>query len=454
MTVNELGAQSQAGSLPADVALAADRIVPLSAAQRSIWFAQQLAPDTAFSIAQYVDVDGDLDTALFTAVGQQVAREFGAAMVRLIDPPDPDSRCGGGHGGDPAGAPVQLIDDSLRDEMTHLDLRAEPDPESAARAWMDAEFRRPLNLYTDRLIESATLRIADRRWFWYTRVHHILLDGYGATAFAERVAQVYSARILGTEVEPSRAGSLADLHADDLTYRSSTRFERDREYWSGRLTDLPAPIRLGSPSGASGAAHNVGADLDEPLQRAVRDFCAANDVTVAAVAVAATALYLARMSGRDEVVLSLPVSARTNALLRRSGGMVSNVVPIRATIGADTTVAQFLAQITAELSGALRHQRFRFEDMTRSSDGSAGGRGFFGPAVNIMMFRGETRLGHSTGRGYVLSTGPTDDMAFTVYTGGGDLRIDIEANGAAYSAAGVAAHHLRLCTVLAALVGA
>ncbi|HMS73958.1 non-ribosomal peptide synthetase [Gordonia sp. (in: high G+C Gram-positive bacteria)] len=449
MTVYERGAQLQAGGEPDGLAPAADRYVPLSAAQRSIWFAQQLAPGTAFSIAQYVDVSGELDTYLLTDAGRQVAREFGTGMVRLV----PASIVADGD--NPTGAPFQAIDDEARVEFIDLDLRTESDPEAAARAWMDDEFRGPLDLFADRLLVSVTLRIADRRWFWYSRVHHILLDGYGSTAFTERVAQVYTGRILGIEVQPSRAGSLADLYADDLAYRSSTRFERDREHWAGRLADLPAPIRLGNPgAGAPTRSRSVGGDLDQRLLDAVSAFCADNNVTVAAVATAATALYLSRMSGHDDVALSLPVSARTNALLRRSGGMVSNVVPIRAKIGEHTTVAEYLAQVAAELSGALRHQRFRFEDMTRQSDGAVADRGFFGPVVNIMMFRGETTLGHSTGRSYVLSTGPIDDLAFTVYTGGGDLRIDIEANADAYSADDLDGHHRRLCTVLAALAGA
>ena len=133
---------------------------------------------------------------------------------------------------------------------------------------------------------------------WYSRVHHILLDGYGSTAFTERVAQVYTGRILGIEVQPSRAGSLADLYADDLAYRSSTRFERDREHWAGRLADLPAPIRLGNPgAGAPTRSRSVGGDLDQRLLDAVSAFCADNNVTIAAVATAATALYLSRMSG-------------------------------------------------------------------------------------------------------------------------------------------------------------
>ncbi|MBD0022934.1 MAG: amino acid adenylation domain-containing protein [Gordonia sp.] len=444
MTRNELGAQPHDNRVPGDAESAARCMVPLSAAQRSIWFAQQLTPGTPFTIAQYIDVSGDLDVSVLSAAGRRVAREFGTTMVRLVP------------AADPADAPVQLIDDSLHADTTHLDFRGHMDPEAVARAWMDAEFRRPLDMFTDRLIKSATLRIADGRYFWYTRVHHILLDGYGAAAFTERVAEVYTALASGTDVAPSRAGTLTDLYEDDLKYQSSSRFERDREHWVERVADLPAPIRLGGAA-TGPRSRTVGDCLDPDLQRDVTAFCTDNEVTVAAVVTAAAALYIARMSGHDDVVLSLPVSARTNALLRRSGGMVSNVVPIRTTIDAHTTVAGFVARVTHELSGALRHQRFRVEDMrpgqSRGSSAEPGGtRGFFGPAINIMMFRSAIGLGELVGSGYVLSTGPIDDLSFLAYTGGGELRVDLEVNATAYSIAEQEAHHRRFLTVLARLV--
>ncbi len=69
-------------------------------------------------------------------------------------------------------------------------------------------------------------------------------------------------------------------------------------------------------------------------------FLEREDTTVATAVIAAFAAYLAQMTGREDVVLSLPVTARTNAVLRRSGGMTSNVVPLRLTVSADTTVSQ------------------------------------------------------------------------------------------------------------------
>ncbi|NKU63845.1 hypothetical protein GS891_12020 [Rhodococcus hoagii] len=66
-----------------------------------------------------------------------------------------------------------------------------------------------------------------------------------------------------------------------------------------------------------------------------------------------------------DIVLSLPVSARTTALLRRSAGSVSNVVPLRVRVDPSDTVADLVRRVQIEMTGALRHQRFRYEDMLR-----------------------------------------------------------------------------------------
>ncbi|MGB6244385.1 amino acid adenylation domain-containing protein, partial [Gordonia sp. (in: high G+C Gram-positive bacteria)] len=430
------------------VRLTGESVVPLSAAQRSIWFAQQLSPQTPISIAQYVDVSGPLDTGLLTRAARQAVHEYGVTMVRLVP------------AADAAAAPSFLMDDDAPDEMTHLDFRDRPHPEDAALEWMDAEFRRPLNVFDDRLIESVTLRVGEHRYFWYMRVHHLLLDGYGAAGLTQRTAEVYTGLAQGREVSPNRAGTLAEIVADEDDYRHSTRFERDREHWAQRVADLPDPIRLAEPApGGDGASRTAGGRLPSAVRDRVERYCDQHAATVASVVSATAAVYLAQMSGTDDVVLSLPVSARTNALLRRSGGMVSNVVPIRAALTGETTVGGLLTAMTAEFSGALRRQRYRYEDMMRDRAASRPGgadatRAFFGPAINVMMFRDEVQLGECTGRSRILSTGPTEDLAFTVYGDGDSLSIDLEGNAAAYPAAELSAHHRRFIGLLQAVVEA
>jgi acyl carrier protein len=94
---------------------------------------------------------------------------------------------------------------------------------------MRAELTRPVKLAGDRLWCCALFRIGPERWFWYHRAHHIMLDGFGGGLIVRRVAEIYSCLSAGREVAPPRFGSLESLIGADRDYRSSARFERDRD---------------------------------------------------------------------------------------------------------------------------------------------------------------------------------------------------------------------------------
>src|SRR5699024_584397 len=149
---------------------------------------------------------------------------------------------------------------------------------------------------------------------------------------------------------------------------------------------------------------------------------------MAPVFIAAAATYISRVTGTDDVVLSLPVSSRTTAAMRNSGGMVSNVVPLRVQVRPEGTVGELVASVQTELMGALRHQRYRHEDMRRDAGFDSTHRGFFGPAVNIMLFHSEVRFGGATGHLNVLSTGPVEDLAINIYqsVAGSETHVDFE----------------------------
>ncbi|MGV9870322.1 amino acid adenylation domain-containing protein, partial [Rhodococcus koreensis] len=415
----------------------AARPFALTAAQRGIWFAQHLMGDVPITIAQYVDIEGELDVEALRRAGQAAAREIGSGMLRIVEV---------------GGEPLQTVDFTLDDGVEHHDFRTEPDPHAAALRWMRADYTAPLDLLADRLIRGATLQIGEHHHLWYCRIHHIALDGYGAMKFMNRAAELYTAEVGGVEPAVSVAGDLRDVSAAEDVYRGSSRFLSDRDYWATRSRDLPAPTGLaGRSAPAQARSRWHGGPVPTRIARAVGGAVERLDSAFAAVAVAATAAFVARMTGSDDVVLSLPVSARTNAVLRRSGGMVSNVVPLRVSIAPDTTVAALVSAVQLELTGALRHQRYRSEDIRRDAGAARDQRGFFGPAINIMNFHSEITLGELTGQFHVLSTGPVEDLSVNLYpsVAGSSSRIDFEANPALYGDRELAGHHARFLDLLA-----
>lgn len=163
--------------------------------------------------------------------------------------------------------------------------------------------------------------------------------------------------------------------------------------------------------------------------------------------VSAFAAFLALMTGAENILLSLPVSARTSALLRNSAGSVSNMLPLRRRRVRSSTVGEAMKPTQAALTAALRHQRYRRDIGRDRHSGAAASAPSdpapFGPVINLMMFTQQISFGGVTGQVQVLTTGPTSELAINVYPGSiGSLpRIDFEGNSTAYSHDKLGAHH-------------
>ncbi|MFE5474130.1 amino acid adenylation domain-containing protein [Nocardia sp. NPDC056541] len=414
------------GSIPA--------VRPLTAAQREVWFAQQLLGPVPLTIAQYVDLRGPLDLAAYRRAAHLAARDLGAYVrFTIVD-----------------GQPGQVHDDGIDDHIAVVDCSEESDPEAAARAWMRADQCAPFDLIADPPIVTTVLRLSSQRHLLCTRAHHLALDGFGAVRMQHLLSGHYTALLEGTELPSAAVDSTAVLTAAEESYLGSRRYGTDREYWREQLAGLPAPVTLATrPGSPDPLPIHARAELPASLVERLRT--RADFPGIAPVLVAAFAAFLGRLTDTDSVSLSLPVTARTTAALRACGAMTSNIVPLSCS---GDTVGTAIAGARAELSGALRHQRYRGAEMVRDSGRRAESLSF-GPAVNIMNFHTELMLGPARGVIELLSTGPVEDLALNVYpvTGSGS-RIEFEANRHRYTEAEVTTQLDRFVSFLTAFAAA
>ncbi|NUP29870.1 MAG: hypothetical protein HOQ44_24870, partial [Nocardia sp.] len=181
---------------------------PLTPAQTAMWYAQRIQPDIPLIVAEYVEFHGDLDPGLLLYAIERfgVETEIGLQRIVQVD-----------------GVPHQVIDPTTRPGWARLDLRSEPDPHAAALAWMKEDARTPIDFEHDPLVFNAVLRTGDRDYIWYSRVHHIVIDGYAAMNGLIRTAEIYTAYYEAREPSVSRAAPLAELYAGENEYRNSQR---------------------------------------------------------------------------------------------------------------------------------------------------------------------------------------------------------------------------------------
>nr|WP_168496387.1 non-ribosomal peptide synthetase [Streptomyces sp. RLB1-33]QIY73939.1 amino acid adenylation domain-containing protein [Streptomyces sp. RLB1-33] len=414
--------------------------LPVTAAQLGVWVAQRMEPESPlYQCAVYYD-SGPFDT--------EVLRHAVTLAVAEAD----TLRAGFGDDGEVFSVIRSRVDGAVP-LLDTLDLRAEPDPQAAARAWMDRDLATVPDLAAGPLFRHALLRLSDRRHLLYFRYHHIVLDGFGQTRYISRLAEIYSALLVGASVPPCRYHRLTDLGAEETAYRTSSQRENDRRFLLDRLRDVEERQSLaeGVASPAARALRHH-ADLPEDLTSALTQ--AGHWPSVVA---AATAVYQQRLLSVPDVVLGIPVAARRSPAALNTPAMLANDLPLRLRIRPDDTFSALVGQVRAHLGDLLRAQRFRREDLHEDLDLTGTGGALFGTLVNAMSFGTRVRFGDVTATGHQLSNGPVADFALATYgdpATEGTVRLEFAANPDLYTASELLAHQRRFLTLLGALAEA
>ncbi|MFF0209240.1 amino acid adenylation domain-containing protein [Streptomyces althioticus] len=417
---------------------------PLSGAQEGLWYAGRLAPDSAaYNTAEAVEIHGPLDTALFETALRRVVAEADTFALRFADTDD-GPRC-------------HSAPDADDWPLHRVDVSAAGDPEATAWEHVRTDLATPVDLEKGPLFAHTLLTLAPDRHLWLLRAHHLLLDGYSYKLLGRRLADTYNALAEGREPEPSAFAPVSRLQEEEAAYLASERHARDRDHWARRLADLPEPARLTSRTAAPTAPFLRRTAELTPAETEALDAAAARlGVRRTDLLTAATAAYLHRMTGAEDLVLGLATMSRLGSAALRTPGTASDVLPLRVAATPGTPVAELVRAVAGELKVLRRHQCYRGEFLRRDLGLLGTGRRLYGPVLNIVPFdESPVFAGHPT-TWHHLSGGAVDDFQISVRPGprGGGLWLAFDANPALYEEDELALHRERFLAVLHRLAAA
>ncbi|MGH3849875.1 MAG: AMP-binding protein, partial [Pseudonocardiaceae bacterium] len=172
------------------------------------------------------------------------------------------------------------------------------------------------------------------------------------------------------------------------------------------------------------------------------------------IMIAATAVYVHRLTGARDVVVGLPVTARQDPVLRRVPGMVSNVLPLRLSVRPGMGLSELVGHVAHEVSELAEHQRYRGEDLHRDLSLPGNIATSFTPAINIMSFDYDLRFAGYRAEVHNISIGLVGDLSIFVWDrrDGSGLRIGWQAHPEVCDEDDLAAHHRRFLGLLETIV--
>ena len=321
----------------------------LSYAQRRLWILDQLEDfKLAYNMTDAYVFEGSVDEVLFRKSLQVIIdrHESLRTVFNIVD-----------------GKPVQIIGPSYPADLYTADLRNEADPEARAKELVNAEASVPFNLGQGPLMKCLLLRVADNRYVFLQKMHHIISDGWSMELLVKEVSSAYNAFRKGTtpklmplkiqykEFAAWQNGLLANQQVDTL-----------RNYWKDQFSTPCAPLQLPldfeRPSVKKTDGEKIVFGLDKIQSQKISDISNKQGATVYMTLVALLNTFIYKLTGQRDIVLGSPVAGRQHASLHGQIGLYLNTLALRTTVQETQPFASCIDAVRKTTLGAFDHQLY------------------------------------------------------------------------------------------------
>ncbi|MTE22328.1 amino acid adenylation domain-containing protein [Streptomyces sp. TRM43335] len=335
-----------------------DRPLPLSSAQRRLWFLDDLTEGgTEYNTGVAVRLVGPLDTdALRRALERLAARHDSLRTTfATVD-----------------GQGVQRVGRDALLPLRTADLGTLPAErrDEAAERLLTEELSRPYDLAEGPLTRALLVRRAAADHLLLLAQHHIVTDGWSVGVLVRDLAALYHAEVSGEpDVPPAPAVQYPDFAAWERQRRAAagaadSSDAEDLAYWKRHLSglqqlELPTDRPRPAVRTTNGAAHRHRLPAD--LVARLRHLAGGRGTTVFTLFAGAAAVLFSRYSGQRDVAFGTVTNGRDRRDLEDVAGFFANTVVLRGEVDDSATVDRFVESMRATVLDAFAHDGVPFD---------------------------------------------------------------------------------------------
>ena len=339
---------------PALVALPRPAEIPLSFAQRRLWFLDRLeGPNATYTIPIALRMTGALDrAALEAALGDVVTRH---ESLRTIFP-------------EKLGVPCQLIVDAT---MAQPRLAVEAVSEASLAAALALAAQQGFDLASEPPLRAHLFVLGQSEHVLLLVIHHIAADGWSLAPLTRDLSLAYAARCRAT---PADLPALPVQYADYTLWQHqvlgsesepNSVIARQLAFWTDRLNGLPDQIDLPTdrprPAALSYRGGSVPVMLSAQLHAGLLRLARASGASLFMVLQASLATLLTRLGSGSDIPIGSPIAGRIDSALDELVGFFVNTLVLRTDTSGNPSFRELIARVRTTNLAAYGQQELPFE---------------------------------------------------------------------------------------------
>ncbi|MFD1147579.1 amino acid adenylation domain-containing protein, partial [Saccharothrix hoggarensis] len=329
------------------------KVVPLSFAQRRLWFLNRMGGQAdAYVMPVALRLTGELDRgALRSALSDVVGRH---EALRTVFPEGDD------------GTPRQAVLAAREVELSIADV-----PRDAVDDAIATAARAGFDLTTEPPLRAHLLHVAEGEHVLVLVLHHIAADGWSMSPLARDLSHAYRARATGGAPQwaplPVQYADYALWHHELLGREDDpdSLIATQLAYWSEQLAGVPDQLDLPTdrprPATPDHRGGRVPVWLDPRTHARLADLARVAGASTFMVLQSAFAALLTRLGAGTDIPIGTPVAGRTDDALDDLVGFFVNTLVLRTDTSGDPTFRQLLDRAKDTDLAAYAHQDVPFE---------------------------------------------------------------------------------------------